>query len=302
MPSRHDDNDGSDIFWPGYVDATTNLILNLLFLLTILIIAVFMFALELGRSSPIESAKQEEAAKQAMEVASAATSEPLKAVSAALTDFTAAVSTATTDFTEAVSIAEVDSLEVTAATANGSLETVPAATTDFSEAVSAATTDFSEALAIAVTDSAHENMELKSEIQRLNTLLEQQLSEHERSGSLAKTVEATLDSPKPPNGLDEAVVSDFEVMVRFKDDAVAFTAEERERLIDVLQPVAASEEASIYVEVPAGFSESKRMGFYRALAVRNLLLEMELPNEKINVLVVEVDHDANASLVKVRSR
>ena len=54
MDSRHEDNDGSDIFWPGYVDATTNLILNLLFLLTILMVAVFMFALELGRSSPIK--------------------------------------------------------------------------------------------------------------------------------------------------------------------------------------------------------------------------------------------------------
>ena len=45
-----DNDDGSEIFWPGYVDATTNLILNLLFLLTILIVAVVMFALELGRA------------------------------------------------------------------------------------------------------------------------------------------------------------------------------------------------------------------------------------------------------------
>ena len=48
----HQPNDGSDIFWPGYVDATTNLILNFLFLLTLLMVAVFMFALELGRSTP----------------------------------------------------------------------------------------------------------------------------------------------------------------------------------------------------------------------------------------------------------
>ncbi|MEI8363079.1 MAG: hypothetical protein WCG35_07650, partial [Betaproteobacteria bacterium] len=41
--------DGSDIFWPGYVDAVTNLVLNLLFMLTIMIVAVFMFALELSR-------------------------------------------------------------------------------------------------------------------------------------------------------------------------------------------------------------------------------------------------------------
>ena len=51
MPERHDDNDASNIFWPGYVDATTNLALNLLFLLTVMITAVFMFALEMGRAS-----------------------------------------------------------------------------------------------------------------------------------------------------------------------------------------------------------------------------------------------------------
>ena len=54
MQTGQDNNDGSDIFWPGYVDATTNLILNLLFLLTILIVAVFMFALEMGRMSKVE--------------------------------------------------------------------------------------------------------------------------------------------------------------------------------------------------------------------------------------------------------
>ena len=41
--------DGADIFWPGYVDAIANLVLNLLFMLTIMIVAVFMFALELSR-------------------------------------------------------------------------------------------------------------------------------------------------------------------------------------------------------------------------------------------------------------
>jgi hypothetical protein len=66
MSERHSDSDGSDIFWPGYVDAVTNLVLNLLFLLTIMTVAVFMFALELGRASlggpektPAASAKPE---------------------------------------------------------------------------------------------------------------------------------------------------------------------------------------------------------------------------------------------------
>jgi hypothetical protein len=54
--------DGSDIFWPGYVDAVTNLVLNLLFVLTIMIIAVFMFAIALSRHTnekPAPSAQQQ---------------------------------------------------------------------------------------------------------------------------------------------------------------------------------------------------------------------------------------------------
>ena len=48
MSGDRTSDDGSDIFWPGYVDAVTNLVLNLLFLLTIMTVAVFMFAMELG--------------------------------------------------------------------------------------------------------------------------------------------------------------------------------------------------------------------------------------------------------------
>lgn len=49
MSIESDSDDSTDIFWPGYVDAVTNLVLNLLFVLTIMIVAVFMFALELSR-------------------------------------------------------------------------------------------------------------------------------------------------------------------------------------------------------------------------------------------------------------
>lgn len=52
-------DEGSDIFWPGYVDAVTNLVLNLLFVLTIMIVAVLMFAMALSRrhEADIEAVK-----------------------------------------------------------------------------------------------------------------------------------------------------------------------------------------------------------------------------------------------------
>lgn len=227
--ARHDDNDGSDIFWPGYVDATTNLILNLLFLLTILIVAVFMFALELGRTSKIEAVEQAENATK-----------PVTAI--------------------------------------------------VQPAVTAETTD----------TIIEENRALKREVERLNLLLSQRATEH-GGGGVERTVEASLGYDKPQSGLDETIASNFEVMVRFKDEAVTFTPEEHAQLLESLKATRESQKTSIYVEVPAGFSEAKRMGFYRAMAVRNLLIEMNIPGEQIEVSVVEGSNKANASLVRVRA-
>ncbi|PLX76814.1 MAG: hypothetical protein C0615_06275 [Desulfuromonas sp.] len=217
-----DNDDGSEIFWPGYVDATTNLILNLLFLLTILIVAVFMFALELGRAVGPQDANAEFEAR-----------------------------------------AEIEATEI---------------------------------------DPAAENIALKNEIKRLQALLEKkQVSQINKTGE-AKTVSGTQVVPKAEKGLSQALPGDFELLVRFNKDSVSFTPEEREQLLQDLKPVIADDKALIYVGVPAGFSEAKRMGFYRALAVRNLLIQMGVPTKDIDVSVVEGAADADAAVVKVRSR
>lgn len=222
METRHSDNDGSDIFWPGYVDAVTNLVLNLLFLLTIMTVAVFMFALELGRRAEMK--------------------QPTVAVT--------------------------------------------------------------KKSSKATTDPVKENIALKREIQRLNLVLAQQASKTVPvpKGGVVKTVEVTATVPKPSNGIDKTVATDHEVIVRFKDEAVAFTQAEHERLLETLKPMIASGKAGIYVDVPAGFSEAKRMGLYRAMAVRNLLIEMNLPKDLIDVSVREVKTKANAAIVRVRAR
>lgn len=227
MSTRHDDQDGSDIFWPGYVDATTNLILNLLFLLTILIVAVFMFALELGRSSKVEA-------------------------------------------------------------------TVQAVTP----------TPNQEAVAVVQSSSAlaDENLALKREVERLNKVLAEREQARVKPEGRVETVVATSVAPKPLLGLQSALAEDFEVVVRFAEEAVDLTAEELDQLRISLQPIAASGRANLEVVVPVGFSESKRMGFYRAMTVRNLLLEMDVPKELINLSVVEGVQNANASLVRVTAR
>ena len=225
--TRQSDNDGSDIFWPGYVDAVTNLVLNLLFLLTIMTVAVFMFALELGRSS---------------------TGGPGK---------TPVISEKT------------DAKTVTKAT----------------------------------IDPVRENIELKLEIQRLQTQLARKTYPKAQPGVEEKTTEASIPIPVPQNRIEKTVApSDTDIVVRFSDEAVTLTPVEHDRLRELLRPIVASGRTSLVVEVPAGFSEAKRLGFYRAMAIRNLLIEMKMPKDKIDVLVREGKSSANASLVRVKAR
>jgi hypothetical protein len=226
MEERHSDNDGSDVFWPGYVDAVTNLVLNLLFLLTVMTVAVFMFALELGR-----------------------------------------------------------------ATQGGPNKTKIVSTKKEAQ---------------VAPDPIKENIALKQEIQLLKMKLSKQSPQKMQPGKtdgLVKTVDATSNVPKPLNRLDKALISsDSDILVRFIDEAVAFKPAEHDRLREILKPVVAKGKAIIFVEVPAGFSEAKRMGFYRAMAVRNLLIEMKMPKDSIDVSVKEGNLNANASLVRVKSR
>ena len=225
MSERHSDNDGSDIFWPGYVDAVTNLVLNLLFLLTIMTVAVFMFALELGRASKVV------AEKLPVEVTKLEAEEPK-----------------------------------------------------------------------SKADAIKENIALKREIERLNLMLAQWTPQKAQSGAMVKTIDVTSNVPKSVKGLDKTLASDSEILVRFTDEAVSFTQAEHDRLLESLKPMVANGKVKVYVEVPIGFSEAKRMGFYRAMAVRNILIEMNMPKDNIDVSVREGKSNANASIVRVRAR
>lgn len=227
MSIESNSDDGSDIFWPGYVDAVTNLVLNLLFLLTIMTVAVFMFALELGRASLGGAGKTPVATRK------------------------------------------------------------PDASADPKLAA----------------DALKENAALKHEIQLLNMKLAKMVPPPKvQVGEPVKIVPATAGVPLPKKGLDITVVTDAEVIVRFTDEAVMLTTAEYGQLREALKAIVATGRTRILVEVPTGFTEAKRMGFYRAMAVRNLLIEMKMPQASIDVSVREGKSNANASLVRVKSR
>ncbi|RMF44567.1 MAG: hypothetical protein D6751_08840 [Deltaproteobacteria bacterium] len=218
MAERYEDADGTNIFWPGYVDATTNLALNLLFLLVVMISAVFMFALEMGRAS-VEQAKTEQEHQQTLQ----------------------------------------------------------------------------QTVASEQTRAAR----LQAELDRLRARV-RELEAAQTARLKRKNVEATGPAPEAGKGSSDLSVDDFTVAVRFRDDAVELLPGERERLAAELRQVLERGRAIIRVIVPPGFTETRRLGFYRAMVVRNLLIEQHLPADKIDVAVIEGRKQADAALVLVR--
>jgi hypothetical protein len=207
-------NEGADVFWPGYVDAVTNLVLNLLFLLTVMTVAVFMFAMELGRQH-------------------VSTNAPRSDVSSGQ--------------------------------------------------------EIKRSAAEEVADLNRQIEELKREVQLAKAESVQPL----------KVLPASQAMKNPDKSIERATPVTGGLIVRYTDEAVALTAAEADKLRISLGPIVSSGKARIEVVVPAGFSEAKRLGFYRAMSVRNLLIEMKMPPERIDVSVREGRSGADAALVRV---
>lgn len=250
--------DGSDIFWPGYVDAVTNLVLNLLFLLTIMTTAVFMFALELGRAKPgKDAAVQVEAPVEPQQMF-----DPLK------------------EREEAVGALrkQVEALNREAPT---EVEAI-------------------KKQVQAINEALEREAKLLKQLQVPPKVAPSQVPNE--ASPPQKVIPATSTVPKPERGLDQAAETGGGIIVRFTDEAVSLTEAEMRTLRTTLAPVVASGGARIEVVVPRGFSEAKRLGFYRAMAVRNLMIEMKLPPDRIDVSVREGRASSNASLVRVSPR
>lgn len=219
-------NEGADVFWPGYVDAVTNLVLNLLFLLTIMTIAVFMFAMELGRQHVTTTAPRTETPSSKTESGA-----PVVSGSA---------------------VPPVGEIE-----------------------------------------------ELRKQVEVLKKEVE---LAHADSRRPQKVVVASSSPKSPEKSVDRADGGPGGLMIRYVDDAVSLTSQEADKLRSSLGPIVSSSGARVEVVVPAGFSEAKRLGFYRAMSVRNLLIEMKVPPERIEVRVLEGNVSSDAALVRVAPR
>lgn len=68
MAGNSESNDGGDLFWPGYVDAVTNLAINLLFVIAVMSIVVIGITLQIAqmtKKKAIEEAQSQQTATSA---------------------------------------------------------------------------------------------------------------------------------------------------------------------------------------------------------------------------------------------
>jgi len=162
-------------------------------------------------------------------------------------------------------------------------------------------TDVPVAPSEAIAQVKAKDIEISTLQKQVESLKKQVTAQNDVRGS-QKIVIAKTPIPKPEKDLEKAAISGGGVIVNFLLDAVTLSASEAETLRSTMAPIVSSGAARIEVVVPAGFSEARRIGFYRAMAVRNQLIEMNVPADKIEVSVREGKSNADNSKVLVSPR
>lgn len=242
--SGHGDNDN---FWPGYVDAISNLVLNLLFVVAILTIAVFLFAIELGR-------------KQGLKIGAVDKDQgaPVK--------------------TDVVPLEDKKRLEDEL--------------TDMRKQVAVLKEKAARQAKAAADQAARKAAEAEKPVEPPREAESEKPEpalkpDPGASKTPPKRVEATEKTPVPEKDIEKLQYNGAEVIIDFNPDSVTLTKDEQDAARKALTKVAASGGARIVVRVPGAFSEARRLAFYRAMAVRNVLIEMNVAAERIDVSVQE---------------
>jgi len=212
-----DSDDMSEILWPGYVDAVTNLALNLLFVIAVMSIVIMAVTLQMSKIT-----KQDE------------------------------------------EVERQNKIEQT-------LQTV-------------------EGLKIQLQQSEAEVRNLKTQL----SAARQAASETQTRGSgvtATRTEVVQAQAAARPENRDSVVedVRQGAIVVRFPVDGVALGEQDKQMLSQKLQGQDQTRAWEVRVIAQRGFSESLRLAFFRAQAVRSALIEMNIPAANIELRVLETD-------------
>jgi hypothetical protein len=227
MAGPSESNDASDIFWPGYVDAISNLAINLLFVIAVMCIVILSFVLE-------ETTKGKPQEGEAPVVLQSLSEKPGNDASVAL-----------------------KALQKENAKLKQKLEALQQASTSSNSAASS-----------------------NGEPQRSNVV---------NNTPRTEVVNARQEVMKDEKGESSISTVGAGLIVNFYPKVVTLSPEESNEVIKRLESFGPTKTTRWQITVisPKGFSESARLAYYRAVAVRNVLIQNAVPGEQINMRVVE---------------
>jgi outer membrane protein OmpA-like peptidoglycan-associated protein len=235
MAGNSESNDASDIFWPGYVDAISNLAINLLFVIAVMCIVILSFVLE-------ETTKGKPQVGDAPQV-----------------------SQSTSESSSTVSAEDMKALQKENAKLKQELKTLQ------STSASASSNTSSSAIATVSAAGAPQRSDVTNTTAKMDVVnARQEVMKDEKGQSSMSAVGAGL-------------------IVNFDPKVVTLSPEEGKEVMSRLEAYGSPKSTrwQITVVTPKGFSESARLGYYRAVAVRNVLIQNGVPGELINMRVIE---------------
>jgi cell division protein FtsN len=296
MSVSSDSNDASDIFWPGYVDAVTNLAINLLFVIAVMSIVVLGFTLQLAQMTKNKvvtetTSPQKSNGAAAEDIYLKNNEEDAKADSAkpsANVDATTSAKTALKEIQKQLSVAQQALKQVQSESTQ----------TQIKQALSQAETDAKQLK--QQLDKSEQTKKQSEKVQTETQTAQQSPLQSEK----VETIKAEQQKITPAAG-EKAAQSSIAggLVVKFSPDVVELAQAEASELVNKLSSAGslASKRWQIQVISPKGYSEAARLSYYRVNAVRNVLLQNGVPASAIDLRISEsADPAADNSVVAVR--
>ena len=313
MSVSSDSNDGSDTFWPGYVDAVTNLAINLLFVIAVMSIVVIGITLQIAQMTKNKVVTE--------------TTSPQKSNGAAAEDIyiknneedakaNSVKPSSTVDSTTSAKVALKD-IQKQLSAAQQALKQVQSESQQDSKTESKAEAQLKQALSKAQTDAKQLKQQLdkseqqSSQSEKLQSQSQSQSQSQDKASQQSplqsektETIKAEQQKITPAAG-EKAAQSSITggLVVKFSPDVVELAQAEASELVNKLSAVGSLSDKHWQIQVisPKGFSEAARLSYYRVNAVRNVLLQNGVPASAIDLRISEsADPAADNSVVAVR--
>ncbi len=294
MAGASNSDDASEIFWPGYVDAVTNLAINLLFVIAVMAIVVITAILQISKMKP-QDATVQEVKPQATSAASQQAQQALEQAQKALAQARLSPSSTALQVQQTMQQAE-QALEQ-------SLQN--------QKALSSNVEQLQKKLQELEKQAQAEQARIAKSQGRTAQAAPKVMADNDNDGGTttdvaekSQVVQANQKTRRAVQGKNELQdLTAGGVVVVFAPDVIELSEAEITDLVTKISTGGAIRGGRWQLRVvsPKGFSEATRLAYYRLNALRNILIKNGASPQDIEMRVIEAEGaSANNARVLVR--